>query len=288
MSKKSRSTTGPSKFAQPFIQRGADAVNDAYTSNRGAIQDMADEYSGLIGDFATSRLRDGDPGVNAARQYNVDVLAGNYMNGNPYLDQMVNDTNEDIVNQSQASLGLRGLTGGSSYADIISRNVARNTTNIRGQEYGRERGAMENAAGRAGSIAQAEYLPIQGLLASLNARQAPLNAASQYAGSLGGLLGGYQTSTSQKSPWEYIAQAAGNAATAAAAASERRVKRDIEQVGTLPDGLGVYEFRYVWDEDDAPLHVGVMVDEVETLRPWALGPIVDGVQTVDYSKLEQA
>ena len=286
MSKKSRSTTGPSKEFAPFIRRGADALGNAYDSNRGAIQGMADEYSGLIGDFATSRLRDGDPGVNAARQYNMDVLSGNYMNANPYLDQMVNDTNEDIVNQSQASLGLRGLTGGSSYADIISRNVARNTTNIRGQEYGRERGAMENAAGRAGSIAQAEYLPIQGLLASLNAQQAPLNAASQYAGSVGGLLGGYQTTTSQRSPWDYIAQAAGNAATAFAA-SERRVKRDIQQIGTLSDGLGVYEFRYKWDADDAPLHVGVMVDEVETLRPWALGPVVDGIQTVDYGKLEQ-
>lgn len=67
--------------------------------------------------------------------------------------------------------------------------------------------------------------------------------------------------------------------------SERRVKRDIEQIGTLEDGLGVYNFRYIWDEDNAPLQTGVMVDEVEKLRPWALGPVVDGIQTVNYGEL---
>jgi hypothetical protein len=80
----------------------------------------------------------------------------------------------------------------------------------------------------------------------------------------------------------------GAAATIGSAAiSERRVKRDIEQIGTLDDGLGVYNFRYIWDDDAAPLHTGVMVDEVEKARPWALGPVVDGIQTVDYAKLEE-
>lgn len=73
--------------------------------------------------------------------------------------------------------------------------------------------------------------------------------------------------------------------SAAIMASERRVKRDIEAIGTLPDGLGVYQFRYIWDEDSAPLQTGVMVDEVAALRPWALGPVVDGIQTVNYGEL---
>lgn len=73
---------------------------------------------------------------------------------------------------------------------------------------------------------------------------------------------------------------------AALSGSERRVKKDIEKVGALPNGLNVYDFRYVWDPDERPRHRGVMVDEVEMIQPEALGPVVHGIQTVDYSKIE--
>lgn len=72
---------------------------------------------------------------------------------------------------------------------------------------------------------------------------------------------------------------------AAILASERRVKRDISLIGREDDGLGVYHYRYIWDAPDAPLRAGVMVDEVEKIRPWALGPVVDGIQTVNYGAL---
>lgn len=71
----------------------------------------------------------------------------------------------------------------------------------------------------------------------------------------------------------------------AAAISERRMKRDIELLGREADGLGVYNFRYIWDDENAPLQTGVMVDEVEKLRPWALGPVISGIQTVNYGEL---
>jgi len=74
--------------------------------------------------------------------------------------------------------------------------------------------------------------------------------------------------------------------------SDRRMKQDIELVDTLPDGLGVYSFRYRDDlpDDVAPYvsegqHVGVMADEVALLRPEALGPVIAGYQTVNYGAL---
>lgn len=67
--------------------------------------------------------------------------------------------------------------------------------------------------------------------------------------------------------------------------SDRRLKRDIEKVGEYPDGLGQYEWRYVWD---GQRHRGVMADEVARLRPWALGPVLGGYATVNYSALEAA
>lgn len=68
--------------------------------------------------------------------------------------------------------------------------------------------------------------------------------------------------------------------------SDRRLKADIEKVGELSDGLGIYRWRYHWDA--VRRHVGVMADEVATLRPWALGPRIAGFATVRYDLLENA
>lgn len=288
MSKKTRSTTGPSKFSEPFIRQGADALINSFNANQGTVQQQTDNTLGLLNPFLKQQIEQGNPGVNAARDFNIDVLSGRFLDqGNPFLQRVIDSSNNDIRNQSEAALGLKGLTGGSSFADIISRNIANNTSNLRFQDFSRERASQDAAANRAGTLASAEFLPIQGLLATLQASQAPIDSAARFAGGLGGLLGGFQTQTQPSGVLNNLL-GAGAQLGSAALLSERRVKRDINQIGTLPDGLGVYNFRYLWDKDDAPLHVGVMVDEVEKLRPWALGPIVDGIQTVDYSRLEAA
>lgn len=64
--------------------------------------------------------------------------------------------------------------------------------------------------------------------------------------------------------------------------SDRRLKADIEKVDEFDDGLGIYEFRYLGRPDRVR---GVMADEVAELRPWALGPVVEGFATVNYEAL---
>lgn len=82
------------------------------------------------------------------------------------------------------------------------------------------------------------------------------------------------------------------AAASVAAASDRRLKENIERVGELPDGLGVYEWDYRRDMGVSlpeGRFRGVMADEVAQLRPWALGPeLPGGFATVNYSALEAA
>lgn len=68
----------------------------------------------------------------------------------------------------------------------------------------------------------------------------------------------------------------------AALISDPRLKTDVVKVGELPDGLGIYDFRYIWSKFKWR---GVMADEVARLRPWALGPQIDGFFTVNYGKL---
>lgn len=74
------------------------------------------------------------------------------------------------------------------------------------------------------------------------------------------------------------------AAAGAVAASDRRLKRDIKAIGTTPEGLTKYEWYY--KANPFFKYEGVMADEVAAKKPEALGPVINGYMTVDYSKLE--
>lgn len=98
----------------------------------------------------------------------------------------------------------------------------------------------------------------------------------------GGLIANAgQTSTSKGKSKPGIGGFLGSVASGVAA-SDRRLKKNIIKLRELPDGLGVYSYKYI---NNTGPYVGVMADEVKELRPKALGPIIDGYATVDYSKI---
>ena len=61
--------------------------------------------------------------------------------------------------------------------------------------------------------------------------------------------------------------------------SDRRAKTDIRRVGALENGLPVYAYRYIGDEQT---QIGLMADEVELLHPEAVSRGADGLQRVRY------
>jgi hypothetical protein len=65
------------------------------------------------------------------------------------------------------------------------------------------------------------------------------------------------------------------------AISDRRLKKNIKRIGTHPLGIGLYEFDYLWGQHA----IGVMADEVKSVRPEAVLHHPDGYDMVDYSKL---
>lgn len=76
---------------------------------------------------------------------------------------------------------------------------------------------------------------------------------------------------------------AGLLSAALIALSDRRLKRDIQRIGTLPNDLPVYSFRYLWD--DTPRR-GVMSDEVREVMPSAVLVHSSGYDMVDYSAID--
>ncbi len=102
-------------------------------------------------------------------------------------------------------------------------------------------------------------------------------------GSTGGVAKSSGTSTSSSKP--------GLGSTIGAAMSmipsDPRLKTDIDMVGTAENGLGIYRYRYLWDDVNT-VRIGYMANEVAELAPHALGPeLPGGFMTVDYSKLPE-
>ena len=64
--------------------------------------------------------------------------------------------------------------------------------------------------------------------------------------------------------------------------SDRRLKSNISQVGSLPSGLNLYRFRYTGETTD---YVGVMAQEVLEVAPEAVVTGADGFLLVDYAAL---
>jgi hypothetical protein len=197
MSKKSKSSTTPWKSAQPFLLGAADNLQSAYNDNAGNIQDATNQVTSLL-PSVIQKYQQGNPALTAAQGYNTDVLSGKYLDGNPHLQQIIDNTNNDVTNSVQSSLGTRGLTGGSDYAKIIARELAKNETNLRYGAYNDERAAMSSAAAQAPSIAAADTIQINPMLSLLGASSAPLDAASQYASGVGGLFSPYSTTTQKQ------------------------------------------------------------------------------------------
>lgn len=72
--------------------------------------------------------------------------------------------------------------------------------------------------------------------------------------------------------------AAGNAGGFGALFSDRRLKTDIERIGTTDGGIPIYKYRYIWG---GPVQIGVMAQEV----PDAAVEHESGFLMVDYGRI---
>jgi hypothetical protein len=64
--------------------------------------------------------------------------------------------------------------------------------------------------------------------------------------------------------------------------SDIELKHDIVWLGSLPNGVGIYRFQYNGTDE---VYVGVIAQEVMTVRPDAVTRGPDGYLRVDYSRL---
>ena len=110
---------------------------------------------------------------------------------------------------------------------------------------------------------------------------APLDVAGAYAARNAQVAA---NANAQNQSNNALLSAIGGLGGAAITHSDERLKDDIEQVGELPGGEGIYDFRYKW-EPEGTKHTGVMAQEIEQTNPDAVLTDEHGFKMVDYRKV---
>lgn len=289
----SKTTTGPSKAAMPYLTQASGALQGAYDRNQPNLDAIS---SGLSSAF--SRFSDNygnDPTLGAARGYINDTL-GSDPAQNPFLDNIINSSNSDIMDRINAIFSKSGQTGSTRQLGELGKQLSNNEYGLRYQDYNAGQDRKAQAVQQAlslGGLDNQTALALAGLGDA--AARTPYLGAEMLASGLGGLWGNSQTTKQSGGLGQALLGAGAQLGGAAILASDRRLKYDIVKIGEFSDHLGAYEFSYIYPpsasvaammpEGGDTRFVGVMADEVALYRPWALGPVVDGYMTVNYGAL---
>jgi len=290
----SKSTSGSAmKWAQPFAKAGAASVRDVFNQNQPSLQKLTDTVTGTVPTVGAS-FSGWQPRVGQSQDYYGEVLSGKYLDpaSNPGLSRVLDRTRHDVSDEVNSQFSMAGRYGSGAHTGVLTDRLADAEGNILASNYMQERanqGAAASAVNDGSSQSLADLLKAAGVGAEL-----PYTGTNSLASSLASLFSGgtQKTSNGIGGVLQGIGSIGSSAAALAPVMSDHRLKANIEKVGTLPDGLGVYDFDYI-EAPSAEIAAfmpegrqrGVMASEVAALRPWALGPHVGGFQTVNYGAL---
>jgi len=103
-----------------------------------------------------------------------------------------------------------------------------------------------------------------------------LGSLGGMAGNLAGILTGAGSTSTSKGK-------SGNGLVSGLTSifSDRRLKGNVNRIGTADNGLPIYSYEYT--NSPGVTHIGFMADEVEALHPEAVSEFM-GYKTVDYGK----
>lgn len=289
-----------------MINRDIPNVTQTFSPEQQALYDQQVRNQGLLGGLAEQGANALQGVVGRAVDFSGAPQTSNYDDTRRrVIDAYMSRANEDYgkrTDQSNSDLIAAGIRPGSkAYADAQqmierSRNDAYQQAEIAGgnaasQAYGmdearRRQGITEYLAQRQTPLNEVTALlsgsqvsnpfAMPGYNASANAQPAPIGAAAAQQGQ-------YATDV-------YNAQQAqqGNTlgglfslgSSAIMRFSDRRLKSNIQRIGTHPLGIGYYAYDIAGRHEE-----GVMADEVLAVKPEAVHQHVSGYLMVDYGSL---
>lgn len=192
-----KTTTGPSKQALPYLTAGSSALQSAYDANQPNTQAIGSTLFNTFQNYNNSLLN--NPTMDAAKGYVQDTLGGPYT-PNPQLGNIINQTNNDIMDRINGQFSLAGQTGSSRQLGELTKQLANNETNLDYTDYNNWLQRQQAAAGLAPTLQSADNQSALGeATLGTTAAQEPYIGAQILANGLGGLWGNSQTTTQTQS-----------------------------------------------------------------------------------------
>jgi hypothetical protein len=151
-------------FAQDYLGRAQQVADIPYSPYTGSTVAQLNPYQTGAYNAIAGRAISGSPVNNAAGQEITRTLSGGYLNNNPYLDQLVNQGQNDVMRRMDTLAARSGSFGNSGVNESTLRGLGDVSAQIRGADYARERGYMQSALGLAPTIANQDYVDAQQLL----------------------------------------------------------------------------------------------------------------------------
>lgn len=259
----------PWPAAQPYLTDVMRQAKEMFNSNVGREQlpfstfiPFSNQTNQALA-LTENRARNGSPLIRQANQqvgqamggtynnspantYLQSVARGDYLQANPWLDANFNRGANQIVNQINATAGLRGRAGSGVHQQLLQRGLGSLANQVYGQNYEQERarqmsaigalqGAYEgdwarrmNAVGSAQQLAELPYKDAQMLAAVGQQRE---DKAGQKVADLVD-----RHNFSQQNPWELLRNYSGMVTGYGGLGSTSTTKRTLPKQNT---GLGI-------------------------------------------------
>ena len=215
------------------------------------------------------------------------TIAGDYTN--PYAKAALGDVLD--MARSKINSQFQGDNyGNSAHQEWLGRGLVTAAAPVAAQMYDTERGRQLSAAQAAPVLSEAGLSQLQQAGAMQDTYQQrltddPWTALQRYQGAVAGNYGSNTVGTQPYQQSNPYLNAAGLGLAAAPyffAFSDRRLKREVENIGMHPAGVPLYRFKYLNDETP---RIGVMADEVEKVLPAAVTTDSRGFKLVNYEML---
>lgn len=181
-------------------------------------------------------------------------------------DLRIQDDATSLAQKLDVAGLYRGLPGASAGAYSVSTNAGNSANSNQLATTGTYMSGINQGNN---TIMNGQQMALGGLGTALNSSTSRANALDM------------ADATETAGKYQMVGSIIGTGA-GVAMASDRRLKRNIVKLATRPDGIGIYEFDYIWG---GGRQVGVMAQEVAKVIPEAVTTMANGFLAVYYSKL---
>ncbi len=160
------------EWLKPYAAQGLGGLVDAYNTTPNGVA----------------------PVTAAGNEYLQDVIGGDYLNSNPYIDAMFNRAAGQVSAGVNSQFSKAGRYGSGAHTGVLSESLGNLATDIYGKNYATERQNQQQAAALSpsfgNSIINQPFLKGQNLLQGVNSIKGGTTSTPYFQNQLGDLLGG--------------------------------------------------------------------------------------------------